>query len=232
MLTLGTGGVSMFALRLAKASGARVIVASSSDILRIFPNQMRYRMRGLWICSMVASAACSTYGEPAVSLEGRDPLESAEVSERRAKKGTLVIAVRHAEKGTDDPVDPSLSVIGQARAEALAGVLEHAKITTIYTSQFRRTQQTAAPLSLATGVTVDVRPIDASNIATYSADLANEIRAARHAEAVLVVGHSNTIPDLVRELSGVTVPPISEPEHSRVFTITLGDEVRLVSTQY
>lgn len=79
---------------------------------------------------------------------------------------------------------------------------------------------------------VTLRPIDASNIATYAADLAAEIRTQDRSEAVLVVGHSNTIPELVNVLSGFTVPPITEPEYDRLYMITLGREVRVVSAKY
>jgi broad specificity phosphatase PhoE len=184
---------------------------------------------------IVATAACATSDESVATGEQevqRESISSTSASEHRRSKETLVIAVRHAERSTDHPVDPSLSAAGQLRAQALARVLEHTGITQIYSTQYRRTQQTAAPLAAATGTVVTLRPIDASNIATYAMDLADEIRSQDRSEAVLVVGHSNTIPELVNALSGITVPPIAEPEYSRIYMITLGREVRVVSARY
>ena len=69
-----------------------------------------------------------------------------------------VFLVRHAERADTTPgaarrwpTDPDLSDAGRARAESLAAALKDAKITAIYTTEFKRTQQTAAPLAKALG---------------------------------------------------------------------------------
>src|SRR5689334_14216739 len=62
-----------------------------------------------------------------------------------------VFVVRHAEKGPEVP-DPSLTEAGQHRASELARALTDAKITALYTTEFKRTQETLAPLAAATGV--------------------------------------------------------------------------------
>jgi broad specificity phosphatase PhoE len=194
---------------------------------------MRTHIRIWWISLVVvAAAACATSDESVATGEQEDQRESASTTGPRLSKATLVIAVRHAERSSDHPVDPSLSAAGQLRAQALASVLEHTGVTQIYSTQYLRTQQTAAPLAAATGAAVTILPIDASNIATYAVDLATEIRHHDRSEAVLVVGHSNTIPELVNVLSGVTVPPITEPEYDRIYMITIGPEVRVVSAKY
>jgi broad specificity phosphatase PhoE len=69
-----------------------------------------------------------------------------------AAQSTIFI-VRHAEKG-DSSKDSDLSEAGRARAEALATMLKDAKITAIYVTEFKRTQQTAAPLAKGLGITV------------------------------------------------------------------------------
>jgi broad specificity phosphatase PhoE len=194
---------------------------------------MRTNIRIWWIgLVVVAITACVTSDESAATGEQAEQRESIWAPEPPLSKETLVIAVRHAERSTDHPVDPSLSAAGQLRAQALASVLEHTGIVRIYSTQYLRTQQTAAPLAAVTGLALTIRPIDASNIATYAVDLATEIRQYDRSEAVLVVGHSNTIPELVNALSGVTVPPITEPEYDRIYMITVGREARVVSAKY
>lgn len=149
-------------------------------------------------------------------------------------RDTLIVLVRHAEKATDDPTDPSLSSAGRARAQALAQVLAGSKVDAIYATQFRRTRDTAAPLAQSLNLEVQVRPIDVATAAGYSKELAEHIRRTHAGQVVLVVGHSNTVPDLVAELSGVTVPPIAESEYTRLYAIGLDGKsaARVIAANY
>ena len=72
---------------------------------------------------------------------------------------STIFIVRHAEKA-DDSKDGELSQTGRARAEALANMLRDSKISVIYTTQFKCTQQTAAPLAKALGLTVTTWPAE------------------------------------------------------------------------
>ncbi|MDB4949161.1 MAG: Phosphoglycerate mutase [Gemmatimonadetes bacterium] len=134
---------------------------------------------------------------------------------------TTVVVVRHAEKATDDPRDPTLSPAGTARAAALAQLLSEATVSAVYTTQFKRTHLTAEPAAAAAGVTVTERPIAAENMATYALDLAREIMTQQQGKTVLVVGHSNTVPAIVLALSGQTVPDITDPEYDHVFIVQI-----------
>ena len=134
---------------------------------------------------------------------------------------TTIVVVRHAEKSTDDPRDPSLSVAGQQRATALISALRDAGVTDIYTTQYKRTRQTAEPLAQQFGISIAERPINAANAAAYAQDLAREILTRCSGKGVLVVGHSNTVPDIVRALSGSPVPPITDAEYDHIFIVTI-----------
>ena len=57
-----------------------------------------------------------------------------------AQDSTVVVVVRHAEKATDDPRDPSLSEAGLARAEALAAKLAAGSLDAAYSTQFNKEQ--------------------------------------------------------------------------------------------
>jgi predicted glycoside hydrolase/deacetylase ChbG (UPF0249 family)/phosphohistidine phosphatase SixA len=131
------------------------------------------------------------------------------------------VVVRHAEKSTDDPRDPNLSAAGYERARALIPVLSNAGVTDIYTTQFKRTRQTAEPFAQQMGITIAERPVNAASSAAYASDLAREILTRSAGKGVLVVGHSNTVPDIVRALSGSTVAPITDTEYEHVFTVVV-----------
>jgi phosphohistidine phosphatase SixA len=134
---------------------------------------------------------------------------------------TTVVIVRHAEKSTDDPRDPSLSAAGQQRARDLSTVLKDAGVTDVYVTQYKRTRQTAEPFAQASGISVIERPIDATNSATYAQDLAHEILTRSAGKSVLVVGHSNTVPDIVKALSGNAVSPITDAEYDHIYVVTV-----------
>lgn len=120
----------------------------------------------------------------------------------------LVYVVRHAERAdggapassmSGAPADPSLSSAGEARAAKLAAMLADAGITAIYATEFKRTQETAKPL--ATKLHVAVSTVAASQTAALVADL-----KSKHAnDVVLVVGHSNTMPAVIKALGGPDV---------------------------
>lgn len=134
------------------------------------------------------------------------------------KSVTTFVIVRHAEKATDDPRDPSLSEAGHARAQALARVLADEPLSAAYATRYRRTQQTAAPTASAHGI----------NVSTYeaalpAAQLAMQLRAT-HATggAVLVVGHSNTVPEIAAALSGQSTDAMPESEFDRLYRVRIG----------
>jgi broad specificity phosphatase PhoE len=130
-----------------------------------------------------------------------------------------VFLVRHAERADAAPgaapmmsADPDLSDAGRARAESLAMMLEDARITAILSTEFKRAQQTAAPLAKAIGVAVTT--VTSRN----QADLVTQIKASTG--NVLVVGHSNTVPDVIKAL-GVTTPiTIADDEYDNLFLVT------------
>src|SRR6266516_5195518 len=70
----------------------------------------------------------------------------------------VVVIVRHGEKASDGGNDPELSSAGRARADALARILKDSGITAIFTSEFKRTQETAVPIATSIGITATVVP--------------------------------------------------------------------------
>ncbi|MDX6558989.1 MAG: hypothetical protein QOF72_2038 [Blastocatellia bacterium] len=81
---------------------------------------------------------------------------------------STIFIVRHGERA-DSSNDSDLSQAGRVRAEALAKMLKDKNITAIYTTEFKRTQQTAAPLAKVLGITVT--PVPAKDNAALIAKL-------------------------------------------------------------
>ena len=148
------------------------------------------------------------------------PAQSARVAPVTGASTTVVV-VRHAEKSTDDPRDPSLSAAGQERARALSSVLKDAGVTDVYTTHYKRTRQTAEPLAQQLGISIQERPITAASSATYARDLAQEILTRSAGKGVLVVGHSNTVPEIVKALSGTAVPAMTDAEYDHIFIVVI-----------
>lgn len=120
-----------------------------------------------------------------------------------------VYIVRHAEKATQDVTmtsDVPLSSAGIQRANDLKKVLLDKKITYIFSTDKLRTKSTAQPLSEAAGVPVEIYANDT---------LPKFIERVKALKAnVLIVGHSNTIDDLVNALCGEKVISADYPESS------------------
>ena len=133
-----------------------------------------------------------------------------------ADEATVVYLVRHAEKTTATE-DPTLSAEGVARADALALMLRDAGITAVHSTDFRRTRDTATPTADRLGLVVGDYHWDEMD--ALVAAIRNE--GGRH----LVVGHSDTTPELVGLLGGDPGAPIDEPtEYDRLYVVTLGPD--------
>lgn len=138
----------------------------------------------------------------------------------RAATTTTVVLVRHAEKELVTIDDPPLSAAGERRAERLAQMFGDIRgvgaIDGIYVTATRRSQQTAMPLANRLGKkpTVLPAPVDLDAVASH---VLSEHRGGR----VMIVGHSNTLPQLVQKLSGQTVPAIGEDEYDNIYVVTV-----------
>ena len=135
---------------------------------------------------------------------------------------STIFLVRHAEKAAGD--DPDLTDTGRARAESLANVLKDAGITAIYTSEVKRTQQTAAPL--AKSLHLDPTIIPTKDRTALIAKLQSSSGNA------LVVGHSNTIPEIIKGL-GIAEPiTIADNDYDNLFVVVLDEKPRLIRLHY
>ena len=136
----------------------------------------------------------------------------------------VVVIVRHAEKAASGGKDPDLSPAGRARAEALARILKDSRIAAIFTSEFKRTQETAAPTATFAGVAPTVVAAkDAAGLVAKLHQLSGN---------ALVVGHGDTIPDIVKALGIDTPIQIPEDDYTELLIVTLGDKPQLFRLHY
>ena len=116
--------------------------------------------------------------------------------------------LRHAEK--KDYLNPSLTEQGQIRANRIATFLSDKNISHIFSTNYNRTLETAKPLSEKLNITVThYNPRQLSAFVKQLKTLKGN---------VVIVGHSNTTPDLVKLLSDKTIS-IKEDEFDKVFII-------------
>jgi len=149
----------------------------------------------------------AVFAVASVSLSCQPPAESPPV----LSEESVFFLVRHAEKA-DQSDDPPLTDEGQARARTLAGMLRDVGVGSVYSSDFVRTRDTAAPLASDLGLEVTLyNPNQLPELATALLS-----SPGRH----LVVGHSNTTPELAGLLGGEPGSPIPEDEYSRLYVLT------------
>jgi phosphohistidine phosphatase SixA len=136
----------------------------------------------------------------------------------------VIFIVRHAEKASSGDKDPDLSVQGQKRADALAHILQDSQIRSVFVTEFKRTQETGAPTATTAHLTPTVVP--ANDIGA----LVEKLRALNG--NALVVGHGNTIPDLLKALGIATPISISDDDYAEIFVVLVGDTPQLLRLHY
>ena len=122
-------------------------------------------------------------------------------------KGPSFYVMRHLQKA--DGPDPGLSEEGQANARRLIGLFAPEPVRAIYVSTTRRARETAAPL--AAKLRVKLRKYDPADTPALVA----RVKAERG--PVLVVGHSNTVPEIVARLGGERPAPLAETDYGDVW---------------
>ena len=127
--------------------------------------------------------------------------------------GYTLYLVRHAEKQLDGSRDPALTEIGKNRSEQLAVWFQDKGITEIWSSDYKRTRDTAKPLISKLGLELSI--YDPRNLPDLVKEISHQRRTA------LIVGHSNTTPELARLLCDCFVEDMNESEYDRLIVISV-----------
>ena len=161
------------------------------------------------VLALLALGACSA------RMASVEPSAGAAVAEKQ------VYVIRHLQKGEGD--DPSLTAEGAANAQRLAAILADKKIVAIFATPTRRAMETAAPLAGQLGLVVT--PYDPR------APQALVAAVAAAPGPVLVVGHSNTVPDLVAAFGGEQPAPLTEEDYGTLFVVDADGKVATVAVR-
>lgn len=145
--------------------------------------------------------------------------------------------VRHAEKAEvtkgmskQDASNPELSEVGKQRSYDLRERLSRKSITRIFTTRYKRTISTIVPVSERTGIPVSFYSPAVDSLPAFVHHLKNETTGN-----ILIVGHSNTIDDMVNELCGTKRLPgdIADTAYDNLFIVKKrGDKYKLVQKKY
>ncbi|AEP30702.1 SixA phosphatase family protein [Brumicola nitratireducens] len=159
----------------------------------------------------------------------QEPLNAKDVENR---KGNLVFLVRHFEKQSPNTQskhtkDPELTERGLARAQALAAFLAEKNITSVFSTNYKRTLQTASPTAEQYGINITFyNPSDMAEFALQLTALAGAGNGN-----ILVVGHSNTTPQLLKLLGGPD-KVLSEDDYGDVFYLSLFGTEKTVANSF
>ena len=130
--------------------------------------------------------------------------------------------IRHAEKQLDGSKDPVLTAVGQHRSEQLAKWFQNKNIDDVWSSNYHRTRDTVEPLLTESGLELSLyNPGDQSVLVKKLLDRQHN---------ALIVGHSNTIPELARLLCECSITAMDESEHNRLIVVAVDGGEMMVET--
>lgn len=131
-----------------------------------------------------------------------------------SEKPTTLILIRHAERGNDGSKDPPLADVGTARANNLVNVFKNTDLAAIYSSDYKRTKNTATPTAQAKNLEVKIyEPMKEDEI--------KRIIAENKGKTVLVVGHSNTTPWTANFLTGNKLKDFPDTDYGNILIVNV-----------
>ena len=134
-----------------------------------------------------------------------------------AKEIRTFFLVRHAEKVLTGK-NPSLTKAGQERAEELARLLEEVPIDAIYSTDYKRTMETAMPTATAKNIAIET--YDPSDLETFAASF----QGPSENKKILIVGHSNTTPALINIFANSNqYSSLSEKQYDNLYILSSVD---------
>lgn len=146
---------------------------------------------------------------------------------------TTVIVVRHAEKAGPTG-DVPLSEAGHRRAALLSRMTDALEVSGLISTPFLRTQQTLTPLSLRTGVDIELVTPGPAGVEAHAEDIVALIKREHRGGVVVVAGHSNTVPAIVNALGAGPAPELTDEDYDDIFLVKVfpDDTAMLLHLKY
>lgn len=145
------------------------------------------------------------------------PAQSSPVARNNqsSSQHTQIYILRHTEK-IDNSADPALSDAGIKRATYWRKVLQYIDFDAVFTTDFIRNRETAKIISQEFSVNTELYHPMSFDVIEFIAQIKGQ--------KVLIIGHSNTIPDMANRLLGETIyPPMSHKDYNQLITITINN---------
>lgn len=132
------------------------------------------------------------------------------------KDVTVFFIVRHAEKDTTGGTNADLNAVGRGRADALVHILKKVHVHKVYSTDKPRTKNTAKPLAV-----FKRRPVEIYD-AKMQKELLESLIKIEKGKNIFMVGHSNTVPQLVNILRGSDVEKdLSDNDYSTMYIVSV-----------
>ncbi|TDR16362.1 winged helix-turn-helix domain-containing protein [Marinicella litoralis] len=142
--------------------------------------------------------------------------QTSKIIEESKSNVTQIYILRHTEKADETSENPVLSPAGIARAKYWKKVLQHTSFDQVFTTEFKRNIQTANLIASNSSVKPEMYYPMSFDVVNFM----NQIKG----QTVLIIGHSNTIPDMVNRLINETkYPPMSHQNYNILYTITINE---------
>lgn len=137
---------------------------------------------------------------------------------------TTIWVVRHAEKATTPGNDPDLSIEGKARATELAKQLKDQKIAAVFTTPYKRTNQTGEPVLKQAGLT-EIQNYETADLVGF----AKQILEGYPGREILVIGHSNTIIPTLKAFGLITNASdlLDDEDYDKLYKLTINADKKL-----
>ena len=175
------------------------------------PKLWRRKWLVLALCLSVLSACQAT--AVATAIQGvMQGINEAKASTNQ--EFTLIWLSRHAKKQVTGGRDPDLTTEGKQAAKNLAEQLSEVGLDAVYSTPFKRTRHTAQPTAESKGLEVNELMLSAQ-------EMAFKIRAQHLGQSILILGHSNTTPELIEALGANEEVTIGHEQYGDLFLVVL-----------
>ncbi len=135
---------------------------------------------------------------------------------------TQIYILRHTEK-IDNSEDPGLSIAGEKRAAYWRKVLQYIQFDQILATNYKRNSETASIIAQGFNTKIEFYHPMSFEVLEFIAKVKGQ--------TVLIIGHSNTIPDMANRILGESIyDPLSHKDYNKLILITINEDGSTSST--